>query len=91
MRSRSRIAGDLVLVLGDNVKRTWKQIIYFNSGAHGDEVATKAPVPIELPETEDFTFDAGTSRSSATSAACALRVRKKPTRHDAWSSSTHAD
>ena len=51
--------GDLILVLGDNVKRTWKQIIYFNSGAHGEEVTTKAPVPIDLPETEDFTFDAG--------------------------------
>ena len=24
--------GDLLLVLGDNTKRTWKQIIYFNSG-----------------------------------------------------------
>lgn len=51
--------GDLILVLGDNVKRTWKQIIYFNSGAHGDEVTAKVPVPIDLPETEDFTFDAG--------------------------------
>jgi cyanophycin synthetase len=50
--------GDLILVLGDNVKRTWKQIIYFNSGAHGEEVTTKPPVPIDLPETEDFTFDA---------------------------------
>jgi len=51
--------GDLILVLGDNVKRTWKQIIYFNSGAHGEEVTTKAPVPIDLPETEGFSFDAG--------------------------------
>ena len=51
--------GDLILVLGDNVKRTWKQIIYFNSGAHGEEVTVKAPVPMDLPETEDFTFDAG--------------------------------
>jgi cyanophycin synthetase len=49
--------GDLLLVLGDNVKRTWKQIIYFNSGAHGEEVTSKAPVAIELPETEAFTFD----------------------------------
>jgi len=30
-------SGDLVLVLGDNVKRSWKQIIYFNSGAHSEE------------------------------------------------------
>jgi len=49
--------GDLVLVLGDNVKRTWKQIIYFNSGAHAEDANTKAPVAIELPETDDFTFD----------------------------------
>ena len=49
--------GDLVLVLGDNVKRTWKQIIYFNSGAHAEEANTKAPVAIDLPETDDFSFD----------------------------------
>jgi cyanophycin synthetase len=49
--------GDLILVLGDNVKRTWKQIIYFNSGAHGEEVMNKTPTVIELPETESFTFD----------------------------------
>ena len=51
--------GDYVLVLGDNVKRTWKQIIYFNSGAHSEEVKNSAPVTLELPQTEDFTFDAG--------------------------------
>jgi cyanophycin synthetase len=49
--------GDLVLILGDNVKRTWKQIIYFNSGAHADDAAAKTPVTIDLPETDDFTFD----------------------------------
>ena len=49
-------SGDLVLVLGDNVKRTWKQIIYFNSGAHVEETGAKLPVNIELPETEDFAF-----------------------------------
>ncbi|MDH3758494.1 MAG: cyanophycin synthetase, partial [Gammaproteobacteria bacterium] len=51
-------SGDFVLVLGDNVKRTWKQIIYFNSGAHAEEVGTKAPVAIDLPETDDFSFSA---------------------------------
>jgi cyanophycin synthetase len=50
--------GDLVLILGDNVKRTWKQIIYFNSGAHGEEVKSKVPISLELPQTEDFTFTA---------------------------------
>jgi cyanophycin synthetase len=33
--------GDLVLILGDNVKRTWKQIIYFNSGARADDSKKK--------------------------------------------------
>ena len=27
----SAAAGDLLLILGDNVKRSWKQIIYFNA------------------------------------------------------------
>ncbi len=49
--------GDLVLVLGDDVKRTWKQIIYFNSGAHADARTSKAPLTMALPETEDFAFD----------------------------------
>ena len=49
--------GDLVLILGDNVKRTWKQIIYFNSEAKGVEGAPRPTVSIELPETEGFTFD----------------------------------
>ena len=49
-------SGDLVLVLGDNVKRTWKQIIYFNSGAHVEDTGAKLPVNIELPETDDFAF-----------------------------------
>ncbi len=50
-------ANDLVLVLGDNVKRSWKQIIYFNSGAHAEEAGSRAPVAIELPNTDEFTFD----------------------------------
>ena len=49
--------GDLLLILGDNVKRSWKQIIYFNSGAHAENGGTKVPVTIDLPETEEFTFD----------------------------------
>lgn len=50
-------AGDLVLVLGDNIKRTWKQIIYFNAGARKDEATKKAPVAVELPQIEGFSFD----------------------------------
>ena len=49
--------GDLVLVLGDNVKRAWKQIIYFNSGAHAESASQKKTTPIELPEMEDFKFE----------------------------------
>jgi cyanophycin synthetase len=49
--------GDLVLVLGDNVKRSWKQIIYFNSEAKGEEGAPKTTMTIELPATNEFLFD----------------------------------
>ena len=50
-------SGDLVLILGDNIKRTWKQIIYFNSGAKAEDSARKSTVSIELPETDGFAFD----------------------------------
>ena len=49
--------GDLLLILGDNIKRTWKQIIYFNSEAKGEEGTPKATATIELPETQGFTLD----------------------------------
>ncbi len=49
--------GDLILVLADNIKRTWKQIIYFNSEARVDEIPKKAPVSVALPDTDDFTLD----------------------------------
>jgi cyanophycin synthetase len=48
---------DLVLILGDQIKRTWKQIIYFNSEARSEDGLTKATITMQLPETEDFTFD----------------------------------
>jgi cyanophycin synthetase len=47
-------AGDLLLMLGDNVKRTWKQIIYFNSGAHSDAAVKKSSTPVDLPELDGF-------------------------------------
>jgi len=50
-------AGDLVLVLGDNVKRSWKQIIYFNSGAKSEETRSKVTTTIDLPDVEGFAFD----------------------------------
>jgi cyanophycin synthetase len=49
--------GDLLLVLADNIKRTWKQIIYFNAGARKDEATRKAPAAVELPQIEGFSFD----------------------------------
>jgi len=48
--------GDLVLVLTDAVKRTWKQIIYFNSGARVEDAPKRSSVSIELPESENFNF-----------------------------------
>jgi cyanophycin synthetase len=49
--------GDLVLVLTDEIKRTWKQIIYFNAGNRAVETVSKAPVAIELPEGNQFSID----------------------------------
>ena len=49
--------GDLLLVLGDNTKRTWKQIIYFNSGARVESGSKKTVNTIDLPDTGDFSLD----------------------------------
>jgi cyanophycin synthetase len=50
--------GDLVFIFGDNIKRCWKQIIYFNSGEK--TVQDEKPAPVILPPTElgDFSLDA---------------------------------
>ncbi len=50
--------GDLLLVLGDNIKRTWKQIIYFNSGAKVEESGKKTTAVMDLPDIGDFSLDA---------------------------------
>jgi cyanophycin synthetase len=50
--------GDLILVLGDHIKRTWKQIIYFNSGAHAEDSGRKVTAAIDLPDTGGFKMDA---------------------------------
>jgi cyanophycin synthetase len=50
-------SGDLILVLGDNITRTWKQIIYFNSGAHKDKQGKKAASTISLPDSLGFQID----------------------------------
>ena len=49
--------GDLILVLADDIKRTWKQIIYFNSEARIEDGTTKSTISIELPDTDEFRFD----------------------------------
>jgi cyanophycin synthetase len=51
--------GDLILVLGDHIKRTWKQIIYFNSGAHTEDTGKKVTAAIDLPDTGGFEMEAG--------------------------------
>ncbi|MBT8142837.1 MAG: cyanophycin synthetase [Gammaproteobacteria bacterium] len=48
---------DLVLVLGDNISRCWKQIIYFNSEQIEPATKTSEPVRPELPEELQFELD----------------------------------
>ncbi len=50
-------SGDMILVLGDNVKRSWKQIIYFNSGARADRSAKMVSAAIDLPAGSGFQID----------------------------------
>lgn len=50
-------SGDLILVLGDNTTRTWKQIIYFNSGAHTEDAGKKTTATMDLPDTGIFKID----------------------------------
>lgn len=50
-------AGDLVMIFGDNIKRTWKQIIYFNSGEESASDRDTAPA-VELPEFDGIELDA---------------------------------
>jgi cyanophycin synthetase len=47
-------AGDLILVLGDNVTRAWKQIIYFNSGSGVDVPGKNTASAVDLPDSLDF-------------------------------------
>jgi cyanophycin synthetase len=46
--------GDLILILGDNVRRAWKQIIYFNSGSGVDSVGKSPNTPSDLPDVSGF-------------------------------------
>jgi len=49
--------GDLLLILGDNVKRAWKQIIYFKSGAASAGTTRSVQQPVDLPEIAGFSLD----------------------------------
>ena len=44
--------GDLVLIFGDNIARTWKQIIYFNKPRGAEEDAAPEPSPAQPPIAE---------------------------------------
>ena len=48
--------GDLILILADAISRTWKQIIYFNSGAQAENAPKRPSVNIELPDTQAFSL-----------------------------------
>ena len=47
-------AGDLLLILADNVARSWKQIIYFNSGSRTESHSSKKAAAIDLPQFGQF-------------------------------------
>lgn len=48
--------GDLIMIFGDNIKRTWKQIIYFNSGEASESNREVTPA-VELPEFDGLELD----------------------------------
>ncbi|MFK8017304.1 MAG: cyanophycin synthetase [Gammaproteobacteria bacterium] len=50
-------AGDLVLVLGDDITRCWKQIIYFNAQTDEAETSEAPPTRVTLPDLPDFEID----------------------------------
>ena len=47
-------AGDLILILGDNTTRAWKQIIYFKSGSPVVAPGKKSNTVQDLPDTMGF-------------------------------------
>ncbi len=49
--------GDLLLVLGDHIKRCWKQIIYFKADKHADGVKHAAAARVSVADTDEFQFD----------------------------------
>ena len=51
---RSAQAGDLLLILADNIKRSWKQIIYFDAEAEGGQGQAEPVATMPLPDIEGF-------------------------------------
>jgi len=48
--------GDLVLVLADKVKRSWKQIVHFNSGISSAPMIRRSE-PVQVPDLEGFSLN----------------------------------
>ncbi|MFP4207057.1 MAG: cyanophycin synthetase [Wenzhouxiangella sp.] len=48
--------GDLLLVLADQVKRSWKQIIYFDAG-QAERAQSQRPDTVVVPDLEGFSLD----------------------------------
>ncbi|MFK7887150.1 MAG: hypothetical protein AB8G16_09835, partial [Gammaproteobacteria bacterium] len=46
--------GDLVLVLGDDITRCWKQIIYFNAEGREDQKDSAPTTKVTLPDVPGF-------------------------------------
>ena len=55
---RLAAAGDLVMAFGDDVKRCWKQIIYFEAGSEAEKPKAAPRVDIPLEDLEAFDLDA---------------------------------
>ncbi len=50
------VAGDLVLILADKIKRGWKQIVQFQPGLSAAPAAARTE-PIPMPDLESFSLD----------------------------------
>jgi cyanophycin synthetase len=56
--------GDLVVLFGDALRRTWNQIVNFQANGEGEisHSDTAAPaVPVQLPEVPEYVYDTGQS------------------------------
>ncbi len=56
--------GDLVVLFGDALRRTWKQIVNFQASGETDmplRDTVPAAVPVQLPELPEYVYDTGQS------------------------------